>query len=128
MTSHSVAEADTAHKSRKQIRRQSGLLTVNTEALSVPRSGSPAFGSPIRLQAGRAEEEEEMAAVAGQLEVEIVEQEPDAEVVIKKEKRKGKSRESEESRATKPKIKEGSVPRSALQPLDSNGMFFPVVS
>jgi hypothetical protein len=48
-----------------------GLLTVNTETLSVPRSGSPAFGSPIRLEAGRAEEEEEFGALNGTLEVEI---------------------------------------------------------
>ncbi|PPQ99171.1 hypothetical protein CVT24_009262 [Panaeolus cyanescens] len=119
MNSLPAGEADAAPKVRKQIRRQSGLLTVNTEALSVPRSGSPAFGSPIRLQAGRAEEAEEIAAVNGEFDVEMIEQEAEADVG-RKEKRKGKTREPEEAKATKSKIKEGSVPRSALQPIDSN--------
>lgn len=132
---------------RKPSRRQSGLLTVNTESLSVPRSGSPAFGSPIRLEAGRAEEEEELAAVHGMLEVEIPE--PDVgETIVKKEKRKGKAKEQRESEAekdgiveiavrhrekkrpreedgsesTKFKQKEVSAPRTALQPIDNNGM------
>jgi len=39
---------------KKPSRRQSGLLSVRTEALTTPRSGSPAFGSPIRLEAGGA--------------------------------------------------------------------------
>ncbi|KAF9009695.1 hypothetical protein BDQ17DRAFT_1323225 [Cyathus striatus] len=56
-----LASLSTPSSKRKPSRRQSGLLTVNTEALSVPRPASPAFGSPIRLQAGRAEEEEERA-------------------------------------------------------------------
>ena len=37
---------------RKPMRRQSGLLTVKMGALSVPRAACPAFGSPIRLEAG----------------------------------------------------------------------------
>lgn len=68
-----------------------------SELLSVPRSPSPAFGSPIRRAAGLAEEEEEMAAVQEALEVElgmangvIIE-----ESAMKKEKRKGKARERE---------------------------------
>lgn len=134
---------------RKPSRRQSGLLTVNTELLSVPRSGSPAFGSPIRLEAGRAEEEEEFAAVHGTLEVEVLQPCID-ETIVKKEKRKAKAKEPRESEsekdgtaetavrprekekkrpreedgseAAKNKQKDVSVPRTALQPIDNNGM------
>ena len=128
-------------------RRQSGLLTVSTETLSVPRSGSPAFGSPIRLEAGRLEEEEEFAALHGTLEVEglqpVVE-----ETLVKKEKRKAKAKEHRESESekdgmvetaarpkekkrpreedgsenAKSKQKDVSASRTALQPIDNNGM------
>jgi hypothetical protein len=123
-------------------------LTVSTEKLSVPRSGSPAFGSPIRLEAGRAEEEEEFAAVHGALEVEVVQPGVD-ETVVKKEKRKAKSKEQRESESEKDgtvetavrprekkkpreegdsesiksKPKDSSAPRTALQPIDNNGVF-----
>ena len=112
----------------------------------MPRSGSPAFGSPIRLEAGLAEEEEEYAAVHGTLEVEILE--PGVEETgIKKEKRKAKAKEQRESESEKDgtvetavrprekkrsredgsesakfKSKEVSVPRTALQPIENNGM------
>lgn len=126
-------------KPKKTIRRQSGLLTVNTESLSVPRSGSPAFGSPIRLEAGLAEEEEELAAVQGQLQVEACEEEDHDEIIVKKEKRKGKAREMRESEGEKedpqekkrsrnpeelsePVVKPKLTSRNALQPIDSNGM------
>jgi hypothetical protein len=120
------------------------------EALSVPRSGSPAFGSPIRLEAGRAEEAEEFAFTHGELEVDIVDQENDSETLLKKEKRKGKAKEQRESESErdassdpkprarekkkhrdetddsesiKPKsTKDTAAPRSALQPIDSNGL------
>ncbi|KAF8802998.1 hypothetical protein BYT27DRAFT_6747755 [Phlegmacium glaucopus] len=130
---------------RKPSRRQSGLLTVNTEALSVPRSGSPAFGSPSRLEAGLAAEEEEFAAAIGMREVEILEPAVEEETVVKKEKRKGKAKEQRESESEKDgtaetavrsiekkrpredgsesakfKQKDVSVPRSALQPIDNN--------
>ncbi|PPQ91943.1 hypothetical protein CVT25_000986 [Psilocybe cyanescens] len=123
-------------KPRKTIRRQSGLLSVNTEALSVPRSGSPAFGSPIRLEAGRAEEAEEFAAVHGELEVTIT---TAGDVLAKREKRKGKAKEEVEAEIVwksrdkkrlreevdstdilKPKVKDTTVPRTVLQPIDSN--------
>lgn len=112
----------------------------------MPRSGSPAFGSPIRLEAGRAEEEEEFAAVHGTLEVEVPQQGVD-ETVAKKEKRKAKAKEQRESESekdgtveaaarprekkrpreedgfgnTKSKQKDVSAPRTALQPIDNNG-------
>jgi hypothetical protein len=120
-------------------------LTVSTEKLSVPRSGSPAFGSPIRLEAGRAEEEEEFAAVHGTLEVEVLQPDVD-ETVVKKEKRKAKSKEQRESESekdgtvetavrprekkkpqeggseiAKSKQKDSSASRTALQPIDNNG-------
>lgn len=122
-------------------------MTVNTESLSVPRSGSPAFGSPIRLEAGRAEEEEELAAVRGTLEVEVLKAGVD-ETVVKKEKRKAKAKEQRESESekdvmaeitvrhrekkrpreedgsenAKSKQKDVSTSRTALQPIDNNGM------
>ena len=115
----------------------------------MPRSGSPAFGSPIRLEAGRAEEEEEFAAVHGTLKVEIVEPVIAEEATLKKEKRKGKAKEQRESESEKDgmaeavvrprekkkpreegdsesakfKQKDSSAPRTALQPIDNNGMF-----
>jgi len=120
------------------------------EALSVPRSGSPAFGSPIRLEAGRAEEAEEFAFTHGGLEVGIVDQENESERILKKEKQKGKAREQRESESErdassdpKPRVEEKkkqqdetddpegikpkptkdvAAPRSALQPIDSNGL------
>ena len=50
------------------------------EALSVPRSGSPAFGSPIQFEAGHAEEAEEFAFTHGGLEVDIVDQENESAI------------------------------------------------
>jgi len=111
----------------------------------VPRSGSPAFGSPIRLEAGRAEEEEELAAVRGTLEVEVLKVGVD-ETVAKKEKRKSKAKEQRESESekdgtaeiavrhrekkrpreedgsenAKSKQKDASTSRTALQPIDNN--------
>jgi len=128
-------------KPRKTIRRQSGLLKVTTESLAVPRSGSPAFGSPIRLEAGLAEEEEEMAAMHHEIEVVVEAQEDPVNTDKKgkeKDKRKGKSkerRESESEEAPREKkrprdtedssgvtVKAKSGLRAALQPIDSNGM------
>ncbi|KAF9445767.1 hypothetical protein P691DRAFT_762207 [Macrolepiota fuliginosa MF-IS2] len=85
---------------RKSSRRQSGLLSIDTENLAPPRPASPAFGSPIRLEAGRAEEAEEIAVMRGNLEVEV---EPEPELqdhelpppVPKKERRKSKSKDRE---------------------------------
>lgn len=133
-------------KPRKTLRRPSGLLEINTEGLSVPRSASPAFGSPIRLEAGRAEEAEEYAAVHGEIEVVIMDQDAEEDMFLKKEKRKGKSKEQRESGSekdavgdvrirekkkqrdevepsdfVKPKPKDSTTTRTALQPIDSNG-------
>lgn len=85
---------------RKSSRRQSGLLNIDTENLAPPRPASPAFGSPVRLEAGRAEEAEEIAVITGNLEVEV-EPEPEPQYhdlpppVPKKEKRKSKSKDKE---------------------------------
>lgn len=115
-------------KPRKTLRRPSGLLEINTEALSVPRSASPAFGSPIRLEAGRAEEAEEYAAVHGGLELteDIVESPPNekerrASDTPPRSREKKKPREEE---GMKIKVKEKEPTRSALQPIDSNGLSF----
>ena len=112
----------------------------------MPRSGSPAFGSPIRLEAGRAEEEEEFAVLHGTLEVEVLQPGVD-ETAAKKEKRKAKAKEQRESESEKDgtvetavrprekkrpreedgsenakfKQKDVSAPRTALQPIDNNG-------
>lgn len=86
---------------RRSSRRQSGLLSIDTENLAPPRPASPAFGSPIRLEAGRAEEAEEIAAASGNLEVDVEpEPEPHEHDLLppplpKKDKRKSKSREKE---------------------------------
>ena len=146
-----TASTSQLSKHRKTVRRPSGFLELNMDALSVPRSGSPAFGSPIRLEAGRAEEAEEFAFTHGELEVDIVDQENDSERVLKKEKRKGKAKEQRESESErdvssdpKPRPREkkkqrdetddlegikpkstketAAAPRSALQPIDSNGL------
>ncbi|KAH7890125.1 hypothetical protein F5I97DRAFT_1801344 [Phlebopus sp. FC_14] len=64
-----LAEREFSTK-RKPSRRQSGLLSVNTnvgqsarqegsDKLIPPRASSPAFGSPVRRDAGLAEDEEE---------------------------------------------------------------------
>ncbi|RXW23661.1 hypothetical protein EST38_g2215 [Candolleomyces aberdarensis] len=63
----SVAVASSNVHKRKTIRRQSGLLMVNPQA--TPRPASPAFGSPVRLQAGRAELQDEIAAANGEIDV-----------------------------------------------------------
>ncbi|KAH6899164.1 hypothetical protein BKA70DRAFT_1198417 [Coprinopsis sp. MPI-PUGE-AT-0042] len=80
--------AHSTTKRNKPLRRQSGMLVpYPDDPLSVPRASSPAFGSPVRLQAGRAELEEEMAVINGDQGVDVeVPQE-------KKRSRKGKARE-----------------------------------
>ncbi|KAF9460906.1 hypothetical protein BDZ94DRAFT_1283711 [Collybia nuda] len=89
---HADLESGPSTKSRKPSRRQSGLLSVNTESLAVPRAASPAFGSPIRREAGLAEEQEEMQAVVGHLQVDV---NVDPEVPTRKERRKSKGKERE---------------------------------
>ena len=112
---------------------------------TVPCSGSPAFGSPICLEAGQAEEEEELAAVRGMLKVEVLEVGIDEMVVTRKEKRKTKEKERESESEkdgtveiavrhieknrpreedgsdenTKFKQKEVSASRTDLQPIDN---------
>ncbi|KAF5348352.1 hypothetical protein D9758_010907 [Tetrapyrgos nigripes] len=82
---------------RKPMRRQSGLLTIDTrfiqeESSSAGRPPSPAFGSSDRREAGLAEEEE-MQAVNGEDVRTATEEESDS--VARKEKRKAKSKEKE---------------------------------
>ncbi|GLB35668.1 putative shugoshin C terminus [Lyophyllum shimeji] len=99
-------------KSRKPSRRQSGLLSVDTESLSVPRAPSPAFGSPIRRAAGLAEEEEEMAVVAGQLELDdMAEEHVDVRPPAKKERRKSRGKEREAADEQRESGVEGALPR-----------------
>ncbi|KJA15189.1 hypothetical protein HYPSUDRAFT_72222 [Hypholoma sublateritium FD-334 SS-4] len=143
-TEHLSASLHTS-KPRKTLRRPSGLLEINTEALSVPRSASPAFGSPIRLEAGRAEEAEEYAAIHGEIGVVILDQNEDNDAIFKRDRRKGKSKELRESGSerdgsgdvrprertkhrdevepsdlVKLKSRDSSITRTALQPIDSN--------
>ena len=130
------------------MRTQSGLLTVKTDALSVPRAASPAFGSPIRLEAGRAEEEEEMA-----VDMEVI---TDSSPLPEKEKKRGKAKERDmvaesdrdvvvvegnttrqrerkraredddvvtiPAEAIKFKLKDVTKSRTALQPIDNKGV------
>lgn len=104
---------DSDSTKRKPSRRQSGLLTINTNILSVPRAPSPAFGSPIRLEAGRAEEEEELAAINGFVNVDATE--PEVQVPTpKKRKSKHKERESEGQK----EIVENPVPREKKRERD----------
>jgi hypothetical protein len=121
---------------------------VNTESLAVPRAASPAFGSPIRREAGLAEEEEEIAAVIGQLQIDM---NVDLDILPKKERRKSKGKEREpdgeresgvesirprdrkNARARdedcdgntdggKPSLKAVTNSRPALSPIDNTGM------
>lgn len=139
-----ITTVATSFKPRKGSRRQSGLLTVNTDSLSVPRSGSPAFGSPIRLEAGLAEAQEEMAAAQDNVVYDIPARAIDTiNIETKKDKRKGKSQEVRETDANndaprdKKKAKESTesnnlikpkTSRGALQPIDRNGRLFETVS
>lgn len=88
---------------RKSSRRQSGLLSIDTDNLAPPRPASPAFGSPIRLEAGRAEEAEEIAATSGNLQVDIELEPRDHDSLVppplpKKEKRKYREKEPEDDK------------------------------
>ncbi|GBE82871.1 hypothetical protein SCP_0412580 [Sparassis crispa] len=96
---------------RKPTRRQSGLLssvsitTVTSGGISTeimpPRPPSPAFGSPFRREVGLAEEEEELAAVNGEVvgpqyeeqEVEVI-----LQAVTKRERREKKLKEKDRDR------------------------------
>jgi hypothetical protein len=136
-----LSSVDTTTKPRKTIRRQSGLLKVKTESLAPPRSGSPAYGSPIRREAALAEAAEEIAAAHG--EIDVLTMEEDLTGIAKKEKKKGKSKEQSETEGEKDVLREkrklkeieesSEIPlktkssRNALQPIDSNGAlhFFP---
>ena len=108
---------------------------MKSGSLAPPRSASPAFGSPIRLEAALAEAEEE-AAICGEIEVLIVATE-NPTGIPKKEKKKGKSKEQRESESEKEilgekrklkgaeefpeKLVKHKSSRNALQPIDSNG-------
>ncbi|TFY68434.1 hypothetical protein EVG20_g3564 [Dentipellis fragilis] len=75
--------------SRKRIsRRQSGLISIGRPASPV-RPPSPAFGSPMRREAGLAEEEEEMAAMSGEMEVK---EEEEDEILLERAARREKKK------------------------------------
>jgi hypothetical protein len=130
-----MSNVDTTTKPRKTIRRQSGLLKVNTESLAPPRSGSPAVGSSVRLEAALEEAAEETAAVHG--EIAVLTMEDDLTGATNKEKRKGKLKDQGEPECEKEVVREkrklkeveesSEIPlktkssRNALQPIDSNG-------
>ncbi|KAI6037426.1 hypothetical protein BKA83DRAFT_4176226 [Pisolithus microcarpus] len=91
---------------RPKGRRQSGLLSVNTnvrtsvqsersEGLIPPRAASPAFGSPIRRQAGLAEDDEERQAESMLDQGSILVDDNDSVSKPKKERREKKSRQAE---------------------------------
>ncbi|KAA1475855.1 hypothetical protein DENSPDRAFT_867083 [Dentipellis sp. KUC8613] len=75
--------------SRKRIsRRQSGLISLGRAASPV-RPPSPAFGSPIRREAGLAEEEDEIAAMSGEMEVK---EEEEDEILLERAARREKKK------------------------------------
>ncbi|KAI6138010.1 hypothetical protein EDD17DRAFT_1782781 [Pisolithus thermaeus] len=91
---------------RPKDRRQSGLLSVNTnvgisvqserpEGLIPPRAASPAFGSPIRRQAGLAEDDEERQAERALDQGSILVDDNDTVSKPRKEKREKKLRHAE---------------------------------
>ena len=109
----SSSSGTTAATKRKGSRRQSGLMSIDMDKLIPPRPASPAFGSPIRLEAARAEEAEEIAVLSGNLEVEPEpehgqpqndsDQTHPLRSVFKKEKRKpSKSRDKDLSPSPSP--------------------------
>ncbi|THH21487.1 hypothetical protein EW146_g98 [Bondarzewia mesenterica] len=121
-TIHVNLEQQLLQAGKKKIsRRQSGLLTVNTtpgagssryssssrSEASSPRPPSPAFGSPARREAGIAEEEEEIAAISGHIEITPEEVEEELERAARRErKRKTKSREVESLETERTRDKE----------------------
>ncbi|KAI6027192.1 hypothetical protein EDC04DRAFT_2573153 [Pisolithus marmoratus] len=91
---------------RRKGRRQSGLLSVNTdvgtsvqsertEGLIPPRAASPAFGSPIRRQAGLAEDDEERRAESMLQQGSVLVDDNDYVPKLRKEKKEKKSRQVE---------------------------------
>ena len=119
---------------KKPSRRQSGLLSIRAESLGTPRSGSPAFGSPIGPEAGRTFEPGNTLENAGASDAEASDS-PDSNVrdktgrsqppsipedaprpVAASRRRKERADGGEGER---PKVKEST--RTALQPLDPNG-------
>ncbi|KAF6758481.1 hypothetical protein DFP72DRAFT_1032067 [Ephemerocybe angulata] len=130
----SVAVASSTFGKRKPTRRQSGLLTVNTQP--PPRPASPAFGSPVRLEAGRAELREELAAVNGDMDV--LEDEEEERKTAKRRpsksrvettpmpasKERKRRREEDDAHlvtveAITAKLKNVTTGRTALQPIDN---------
>jgi len=109
----SSSSGTTAATKRKTSRRQSGLMSIDMDKLVPPRPASPAFGSPIRLEAARAEEAEEIAVLSGNFEVEVEPEhgqpQNDSDQThtphsgLKKEKRKpGKSKDKDLSPSPSP--------------------------
>jgi len=109
----SSSSGTTTVTKRKTSRRQSGLMSIDMDKLVPPRPASPAFGSPIRLEAARAEEAEEIAVLSGNFEVEAEpehgqpqndsDQTHTPHSVFKKEKRKpGKSKDKDLSPSPSP--------------------------
>jgi hypothetical protein len=95
-----IDESLLRHGTKRISRRQSGLINVASSSGSgsssssrsraaspPPRPPSPAFGSPLRRDAGLAEEEEEYAAVHGNLPVNT-----DEEVPLERATSKGKKK------------------------------------
>ncbi|KAJ2912235.1 hypothetical protein MD484_g8177, partial [Candolleomyces efflorescens] len=101
----SMTVASSNVSKRKTIRRQSGLLMVNPQ--TTPRPASPAFGSPVRLQAGRAELQDEIAAVNGEMDVE------EEEVILERRN----SRKKEKAKEQVPAVSTP-MPAPALPPKD----------
>lgn len=93
---------------RKPTRRQSGLLTTSMSITTLtpkgysmevipPRPSSPAFGSPLRLEAALQEEEEMNSLIEGDLQDDDEPYEPSTVSVTKRDKkRKSKEKEYEE--------------------------------
>lgn len=104
---------------RKPTRRRSGLLTsmsittvipsgISTEVIH-PRPPSPAFGSPLRREAGLAEEEEEAIVENGE--------EQEVEVILQSAaRRERKERRRERESASSDRTRERKRPRDLDEP------------
>ncbi|EPQ50703.1 hypothetical protein GLOTRDRAFT_141456 [Gloeophyllum trabeum ATCC 11539] len=98
-------EEATKTKKKRIARRQSGLLSLTPAPLDIeemmlspPRPPSPAFGSPIRREAGLAEEEEERAALSGEIEVDEPEADEVAEMLENEARRERERKERKRAR------------------------------
>ncbi|KAL4065069.1 hypothetical protein J3A83DRAFT_4360433 [Scleroderma citrinum] len=111
---------------RRKGRRQSGLLSVNTnvgssaesergEGLIPPRAASPAFGSPIRREAGLAEDDEERKVGSMQAKGSVLVDDNDYVIKPRKEKKEKRSKQVVVDRETTPDEIDGTTASRARE-------------